>query len=300
MTSPQPALTSPTIEDVTLMLFSQIMQVMGLKHSGWKSRALYQLFKFPVRRMSGMLVELDQNISQLGFNEAAKIFTQRLINNVRIIGDKKIPLQGPLMVICNHPAAYDVAILASAIPRDDLQILASDIPIVQIFPSISSHIIPVPYHIPSRLQTVRSAIHHLKQDGAIFLFPRGNVEPDPVVSPGAQESLLGWSPSVELFLRKAPNTNTVVAMASGMLSAKWFKNPIIRLWKKFEQRQKVAEIFQIATQLITGRPASANPLINFSDPLSVDELGGVESSQGTLISSLVAQASRLLSEHPQV
>jgi hypothetical protein len=89
-------------------------------------------------------------------------------------------------------------------------------------------------------------------------------------------------------------------MASGMLSAKWFKNPIIRLWKKFEQRQKVAEIFQIATQLITGRPASANPLINFSDPLSVDELGGVESSQGTLISSLVAQASRLLSEHPQV
>jgi hypothetical protein len=300
MTSPQPAPTSPTIEDVTLMLFSQIMQVMGLKHSDWKSRALYQLFKFPVRRMSGMLVELDQNISQLGFNAAAKIFTQRLISNVRIIGDKKIPLQGPLMVICNHPAAYDVAILASAIPRDDLQILASDIPIVQMLPSISGHIIPVPYHIPSRLQTVRSAIQHLKQDGAIFLFPRGNVEPDPVVSPGAQESLLGWSPSVELFLRKAPNTHTVVAMASGMLSAKWFKNPIIRLWKKFEQRQKVAEIFQIATQLITGRPASAIPLINFSDPLSVDELGGVESSQGTLISSLVAQASRLLSEHPQV
>jgi hypothetical protein len=300
MTSTPQALTSPTVEDVTLMLFSQIMQVMGLKHSGWKSRALYQLFKFPVQRMSGMLVELDQNISQLGFNAAAKIFTQRLISNVLIIGDKKIPLQGPLMVICNHPAAYDVAILASAIPRDDLQILASDIPIIQMLPSISSHIIPVPYHIPSRLQTVRSAIQHLKQDGAIFLFPRGNVEPDPVVSPGAQESLLGWSPSVELFLRKAPNTHTVVAMASGMLSAKWFKNPIIRLWKKLEQRQKVAEIFQIATQLITGRPANANPLINFTDPLSVDELGGVESPHGTLISSLVAQASRLLSEHPQI
>jgi hypothetical protein len=300
MTSTQKALISPTVEDVTLTLFSQILQVMGLKHSGWKSRTLYQIFKFPVRRMSGLLVELDQNISRVGFNAAATIFTHRLIGNVYIIGDKKIPAQGPVMVICNHPAAYDVAILASAIPRDDLQILASDIPIIQMLPNISSHIIPVPYHIPSRLQTVRSAIQHLKQDGAIFLFPRGNVEPDPVVSPGAQESLLGWSPSVELFLRKVPNTYTVVAMASGMLSAKWFKNPFIRLWNKFEQRQKVAEIFQIATQLFTGKPANATPMINFSEPLSVDELGGVDSPQGTLISNLIAQASRLLSEHPRV
>jgi len=300
MTSPHKALISPTVEDVTLMLSSQISQVMGLKHPGWISRTLYQVFKVPVRRMSALLVELDQNISQVGFNAATNIFTHRLISNVRIIGDKKIPTQGPVMVICNHPAAYDVAILASAIPRDDLQILASDIPIIQMLPNISSHIIPVPYHIPSRLQTVRSAIQHLKQDGAILLFPRGNVEPDPVVTPGAQESLLGWSPSVELFLRKVPNTHTVVAMASGMLSSKWFKNPFIRFWKKFEQRQKVAEIFQIATQLLTGRPANANPMINFSDPLSVDELGGVESPPGTLISSLVAQASSLLSEHPQV
>jgi hypothetical protein len=300
MTSSQKVLVSPTVEDVTLMLFSQISQVMGLKHLGWRSRTLYQFFKFPVRRMSGLLVELDQNISRMGFNAAAKIFSYKLIRYVCIIGDNKIPDEGPLMVISNHPAAYDIAILASAIPRDDLQILASDIPIVQMFPYISSHIIPVPYHIPSRLRTVRSSIQHLKHDGAIFLFPRGNVEPDPVVSPGAQESLLGWSPSIELFLRQVPNTHTVVAMASGMLSAKWFKNPLIRLWKKFEQRQKVAEIFQIATQLITGKPTNANPMINFSDPLSVDELGGVDSPQGTLISNLVAQASRLLSAHSRV
>jgi hypothetical protein len=290
-------LVTPTVEVITINLYSQLSQVMGLKHPGWLSWILYQLLKSPVRRMSGLLVELDLNIPQVGLNAAVNIFRHKLISNVCVMGADKIPAHGPVMVICNHPAAYDVAILASAIPRDDLQILASDIPIIQMFPNISSHIIPVPYHIPSRLQTIRSAIQHLQRNEAIFLFPRGNVEPDPCVSPGAEESLLGWSPSIELFLRKVPDTCTVVAMASGMLSAKWFKNPFIRLWKKFEQRQKVAEIFQIATQLITGRPAKAMPKVNFSDPLSVKELGGVESPQGTLISGMVAHARLLLSEH---
>jgi hypothetical protein len=300
MTSPSKVLQTPAVEDVAQNLYSQLMQVMGVKHPGWLSWGLFQVLQTPTRRMSALLVELDQNISQMGLNAAVKIFAHKLISNVRLIDDENIPPHGPVMVICNHPAAYDVVILASAIPRDDLQILASDIPIIQTFPHISRQIIPVPYNIPSRLQTVRSAIQHLKNDGAIFLFPRGNVEPDPSVSPGALESLSGWSQSIELFLRIVPNTSTVVAMASGMLSVKWYKNPLIRLWKKYEQRQKVAEIFQIASQLFTGNPARATPMVNFSHPLSVNELGGEESPPGTLLSCLIAQASNLLSQHPYV
>jgi len=84
-------------------------------------------------------------------------------------------------VVCNHPAALDVGILAAAIKRDDLKILVSDIPIVQMFPNIAPHSIPVFYNTSRRLETIRSAIRHLEKGGAIFLFPRGNVEPDPAV-----------------------------------------------------------------------------------------------------------------------
>ncbi|MFZ2096491.1 MAG: 1-acyl-sn-glycerol-3-phosphate acyltransferase [Anaerolineales bacterium] len=300
MTITQSRLTTPELKEVTVILFSQLMQVMGFSHTNWLTRLLYLFLKSPAQRMSSMLVELDHNIPRYGWNAAVKIFTSRLVNNVHLQGVENIPSQGPLMVICNHPAAYDVAILAAAIPREDLKILASDIPIVQIFPYISQHIIPVPYHIPSRLQTVRSAIHHLKNDGAIFLFPRGNVEPDPCVSPGAIQSLSGWSPSIELFLRKVPQTCTVVAIASGMLSGRWFKNPLVKLWNKYEQRQKVAEIFQIASQLLTGKPTNVTPMVCFSSPLSLAELGGEGSPQGTLIAGLTAQASDLLSTHPCV
>jgi hypothetical protein len=293
-------LRTPELSVVTAALYAQLMGVMGLKHPNWITRSIYPIFRSPTRRMAGYLVEVDRNITDIGWNSAVKQFMTHLVSNVHLVGQDSIPREGPLMVIANHPAAYDVVILAACVPREDLKIIASDIPIVQIMPHIYQHSIPVPYNIPSRLQTVRSAITHLKDAGSILIFPRGNVEPDPAVTPGAEQSMEGWSQSVEIFLRSVPETISVVAAVSGMLSAAWFKNPLIKLWKKYEQRQKVAEIFQVASQLLTGRTPAATPMINFSPPLSIDDLGGVNAPEGALLKSLVAQVQRLLHDHPHV
>jgi hypothetical protein len=177
--------------------------------------------------------------------------------------------------------------------------MASDIPIIQMFPNISAHMIVVPYNIPGRMKTVRDTIRHLKTGGSVLVFPRGNVEPDPAVSPGAEQSLAGWSPSIELFLRRVPETTTVVAIASGILSKRWFKNPIINLWKKYEQRQKVAEIFQVSSQLLTGKKPNARPMISFSPPMSIDDLGGEGAPEGSLLASLIEHARILLQDHPR-
>jgi hypothetical protein len=299
ITDPKASIT-PEIKDVTDALFSQLMSVMGLKHPNWVTRCLYPIFFFPSQRMSRLLVDLDRNIAQNGWNLAVNQFLHHFVTSVHLHGEGTIPKNGPLMVVCNHPASYDVVILAACIQRDDLKILVSDIPIVQMLPNIAKHSIPVPYNIPDRLQTVRSAIQHLNNNGAILLFPRGNVEPDPVVSPGAEQSLSGWSPSIELFLRRVPQTISVVAIASGVLSGKWFNNPLIKRWKKYEQRQKVAEIFQIASQLLTGMKPVANPTVSFSSPLTISDLGGGKTSDGTLLASLTTQARSLLSNHPHI
>jgi len=291
---------TPEVKVITTALYSQLIQVMGIKHPSLIARCLYPILHFPARRMSTLLVELDRNIAKVGWNSAVNLFLCNFTNKVRILNQVDIPRSGPLMVICNHPAAYDLVILAALTPRDDLKIIASDIPIIQLMPNIADHIIPVPYHIPSRLGTVRSAIQHLKNEGSILIFPRGNVEPDPTVSPGAEQSLSGWSPSVELFLRHVPQTVTVVAAISGVLSAKWYKNPLVNRWKKYEQRQKVSEIFQIASQLFIGQKPTSTPLVNFSLPLTVDDLGGEFSPDGTLLASLLQQERSLLSSHPHV
>ena len=78
------------------------------------------------------------------------------------------------------------------------------------------------------------------------------------------------------------------------------KNPLINLWKKYEQRQKVAEIFQVSYQLLTGKKPNAKPMVSFSAPLSISDLGGEDAPEGVLLASLIEQARRLLLQHPHV
>ena len=289
---------TPDITVVTTALIAELLSVMGLRDKKWAKQLLSPILQAPARRMSALLVDLDRNTAQHGWYSSVNLFLTNFVTTIQINGAEGIPRVGPLMVASNHPAAYDVVILAAAIHRDDLKILASDIPLVQKLPNIAGHIIPVPYNLQARLSTVRSTIRHLQNGGAILIFPRGNVEPDPAVSPGAELSLAGWSASLELFLREVPQTQSVVAMASGILSRRWFKNPLIRMWKQYERRQKVAEIFQIATQLLIGRKPSSIPKVNLSRPLSVDDLGGMDAPDGSLLCTLIQHARELLMDHP--
>jgi hypothetical protein len=295
-----PPIPTPNVDVITEVLFNQLLNVMGMKRPNLFSKILFSILSKPAKRMSAMLVELDRNIAEKGFNQAMIQFKDNFVTSVDLRGAENVPEQGPLLLICNHPAAYDVIIVAACIHRDDLKALASDIDLIQKLPNIANHIIPVPYQISSRLQTVRASINHLKSGGALLIFPRGDVEPDPTISPGAEQSLNGWSPSLELFLRKVPQSISTVAIASGILSKRWFKNPLIRIWKKYEQRQKVAEIFQIAAQLITGKMPKSTPTVNFSAPLSIDQLGGEAAPEGTLLAAIVEQARALLADHPHL
>ncbi len=298
MTLQDEPLTTADIDAVTEALIAQLVSVMGVKQPNWIYRCLRPLFHLPARRMSTFLIELDGNIAKIGWNAAIKQFLGKFVTEVDIQGVEKIPLHGALMVAGNHPAAFDIVILAAAIKREDIKIIISDIPIIQLLPNIATHCIPVPYHLPARYQTVRDALAHLENSGALFIFPRGNVEPDPAVTPGAEESLAGWSDSVELFLRRVSQTQTVIAISSGMLSANWFKNPLIRLWKKYEQRQKVAEIFQITSQVITNKKPASLPRVNFSAPMSVADLGGVDATAGKYLTGITDQARRMLRDLP--
>jgi hypothetical protein len=292
------SLPTPDINVFSEALYAQVMGVMGLKHPSFTSRCLSIIFNFPIHRLARLLISIDRSTARNGWSSATQEICDRLINPAQLDGAENIPHEGPLLIVANHPAAYDFLILSAALQRDDLKMLASDVPIVKMLPNVSPHFIPVPYNIPDRVQTVRNTIEHLSQAGSILIFPRGNVEPDPAVTSGAEEFIRGWSPSIELFLRRVPETISIVVIASGMLSAKWYNNPLIKRWKKFEQRQKVAEIFQVASQLLTGRKPAIRPKFTFSAPLTVAELGGIGSTEGTLSASLANQAIELLQLHP--
>jgi hypothetical protein len=158
-------------------------------------------------------------------------------------------------------------------------------------PSIAPHFIPISEDPYRRMAAVRAALQHLLDGRALLIFPRGDVEIDPALSPQALEGISRWSPSLELFLRRAPRASLVIATVGGVLSARWFNHPILRLWKKTEQRQKVAEIIQVAEQLILSRKPQLSPLVYFSPPLTFSGIDRIAAPPGRLM-QILAQAAR--------
>jgi hypothetical protein len=115
-------------------------------------------------------------------------------------------------------------------------------------------------------------VRQLREGGLLFIFPGGIVDPDPAFMPGAAKALQRWSPSLELFLRRAPETRVVPIVVSGVLSPGWLCSPVTRLRQEAKDKQKVAEACQVIQQLIAPDSLRTNPLVTFGPALHAAEL----------------------------
>jgi hypothetical protein len=146
------------------------------------------------------------------------------------------------------------------------------------------------------MTTVRSIIRQLECGGSLLIFPSGTIDPDPDIMPGAYEALEEWSPSLDVILRKVPQTQIIVTIVSGVLNPSFLRNPLARLHKGLRERQKVAEFLQVAQQLFFPKSLSLLPRVSFSPPVSVFQLQRLEGSTSVL-RSVVEKAQQLLAEH---
>lgn len=281
---------------VTNAILSEVQGVMGLQRHPRLFRVVSLPLRPAVQRLARLLTELEQQVSESGWQAGANSFLAHFVRDARLSGADELPSRGALLVVSNHPAAYDVILLAAALPRDDLKIISSPIAVVPRLPALASHFIFISEEAHGRMATVRAALRHLEQGGALLIFPRGDAEPDPAVTPGALESLEGWSASLDLFLRKAPQTRTVVTIVSGVLAPRWMHNPLVRLWKRPEQRQKVAEIFQVAQQLLWSRTQTPTPRVSFSKPMTTAELSREAGAPDGYLYGITTQARTMLAE----
>jgi hypothetical protein len=144
---------------------------------------------------------------------------------------------------------------------------------------------------------VRSTIQHLRAGGSVLIFPSGRVEPDPAILPNASQALQNWSPSIELFLRKVPQTQVIVTIVSGVLSPVFLHNPLIRLWSGMRDPLAIAEVTQIFTQMILKNRFRMTPKISFDIPQTVDEL---RRDYESIYQAMLAKASCLMNDHLSV
>jgi hypothetical protein len=207
-------------------------------------------------------------------------------------GIENIPIEGPVLIVSNHPGGLDSIALVSSIPRPDITALVSDIPFLNAMPGIRKYVIFVDFKTIGGMEALREAIAHLQKGGAILLFAHGEVEPDPGFMPGAWESIEEWSRSIEVMLRKVPETKLVISTVSDALLPRFIHHPLTKLRRDPAKSQKLGEVLQVVRQMLSPEKLKVHPRITFSRPMSVDEFGA-----GRYMPEIIDRAQKQMDRH---
>jgi 1-acyl-sn-glycerol-3-phosphate acyltransferase len=250
----------------------------------------------PIGNFCTFIARIDALVKQYGVRRAAEVAVEHLSQGVNSVGDVDIPADGPLLIASNHPGTYDALSILSRLPRDDTKVVISGIPFFRNLPNAAKHFIFTSINIPDRMNVIRKAVRHLQEGGSLLIFPSGRIDPDPSIFPDAETQFSHWSRSVEVFLKKAPQTRLVLSIASGVLSRDFVNHPLARLFKKgSHERLRVMEFMQVIRQMARGLPVELNPKISFAEPIRAESLLSADISFPDQV--IKEKAKWLLNEH---
>jgi len=270
----------------------EICRALGFSPAGAARRLLGPLFRYPAGRFAGIIARADDEIRSSGLSGGARSVLADFSLKPAVRGAESIPRDGPLLIVSNHPGAYDSLAIMASVPRKDLKVVISDVGFTRAFAAAREYYIYAPRDTAGRMKALRASIGHIAGGGALLLYAHVDVEPDPETSLGAREALEDWSRSIEIILRRVPDTRLQVSIASGILLPRFLNSPLVRVRRTAPQRQKLAEFLQVSWQMV--RPRSVQPKIHlsFSAPVEAGEL-----PRDRLMPAVVAMAERLLEDH---
>jgi len=278
-------------------IYEEILLAFKLPRNEFSRKITSPLFSKPAEKFARIGANLDYDVKEFGVRKAAELMLANFVDKVSSIGQNRVPKEGPLLVVSNHPGTIDSVAIAASLPRNDLKIVAQNIPFLMDLPNASKHLIYTkkPPHIESRAAVVRSSISHLRSGGAVLIFPSGQIDPDPAVLPKAREAIEKWSRSIALMLRQAPETSTLVTIVSGVKKKKYANNPFVKIHRDPVAQRRMAEFIQMLQQLFKDRKLpQAN--ISFGDPISCSCFENLRDTRD-VIKCIKLQALELLDEH---
>lgn len=147
---------------------------------------LYSVFSCPIEKFLGVKDLNIANAKVVSFKDDRNFFLKALDGmGARYSIDqeelKKIPTEGPLIVVANHPTGGLDGVVLGAIlceVRPDVKLLANNL--LSFFVGIRKHLIAVnPFGgkeaASQNISAIRETISHLKNGGCIATFPSGTV-----------------------------------------------------------------------------------------------------------------------------
>ena len=149
-----------------------------------------------------------------------------------------------------------------------------------------------------RMLTLRSAIRHLQEGGALVQFGTGKIDPDPEVQSGAANALADWMPSIEVMMRKVPQTRLVVSIVSGVMEKQYARHPLTWLHREPIDKRRLAEFLQVIQMLMKPSSIDARANLTFAPAVDAQELAK-ESNDHHLMAPIITHAKSLLNFHVQ-
>ena len=270
--------TPDALEALTRACSEDLISAFGLGDVRFGRAALEKITNPAARWLARQAATYDEVVGEAGLGAGGAWALRRMARRVEVEGLENVPREGPVLLVSNHPGLADAVALFSAIPREDLRVLAADRPFLAALPNTSQHLITVSEDSRRRSNIIRTVARHLKSCGAVLTFPGGRIEPDPAVLPGAVESLEQWSGSVDLFARLVPGLTVAPVVVSGVLSRAALRNPLIRIRRERSDREWLAATFQmlvpalrnVTTRVEFGIPIRAEDGVRVS-PTVLDE-----------------------------
>jgi len=282
--------------DLRKALLDEIVRAVGLPITNFWRKMIEVMFWIPIKRFSQLGAYFDKMVYQHGFSKAVDISLKLLVNDIKILDDVAVPETGPLLVISNHPGTYDTLCLAAKLPRDDVKIVSSNIPFLKIMKNANDHFLFTSVDNYVRMLVIRNAIRHLEKGGAVIMFPSAHMDPEPAFMPGAMEALDEWSRSIEIFVKKVPETVVQVAVVSRVIIPKYLTHPITRVRKGRRERQRIAEFLQVINQMVYKKKFNQVPLVSFAQPFSLEQISA-EKDINKLLPYSIARAKELMQNH---
>jgi len=290
---PPESVRSHDLEVLTDINLDDLVLSFGWEKKPLLARALRRTFTGPARKFAGQMLDFDEAVGRVGLVEAASQAQRRYVRNVRIFS---APLpDGPFLALSNHPGTADTLALFSALNRNDLKIIAVDRPFLKSLHNVSERLYYVTDDPGVRMSLVRQVIGHLHSGGAALTFPAGEIEPDPNVYPGAIASLQGWTDSVGVFLRMAPETAILPVLVRGVLWDKTANHPLSYVKRTREERETLAAAFQFLIQILWDRKP-LDVTVQIGNPITVAGLGSKDT--GVIHQAVLAEMKRLIENPP--
>jgi hypothetical protein len=280
------------IKHLSNAITDEIVAALGFTPRGPARRMLGPLFRSPARRISTIMSRYNRDAAATDIVSATGRLLEQFVDGVEARGMENIPHDGPVLIVSNHPGAYDAFAIVSQLPRSDFKLVGSDVPFLKALPEIATRLIYTPPDVTKRMLAIRAGIRQLQSNGVLITYPTGLVDPDPEVQAGAADVLKNWSPSLEIMLRCAPATSIVITVVSGVLSSKALRNPITRLAKAGWEKRKLAAFLQIMQQLMFKRQFHIRIRLTFGSPVSLTDL-----DWNNLMPDLIAHARSILADH---